>query len=449
VTTSVHTRPDDARPRRPGMTVAVLAVTLATGVAAQLSPALSAASTRDLPRLRAGEWWRIVTPVLVQPSGWGQLVFNLLGLVVVGIALQRHLGPWTWLSIYVVGGVGSIVVVGVWDPSDTGGGSSAAVAALIGSLAVLRLSAGADGSRIAWWAQLYSVFFVVYLTAMAAGGVLPAVIAGNTAIVLAVVAHRAWRPTTLARGCAGVVIVGAVTMVALEDDHGVGLGVGVVAAALVLAHRRFGAPNSAALRLLVDLVVPVALFYGLLAAGVDLVVALVVGAAVPAASAIVTAVTTRRIEGLAIAVIALLLLSSAVSLVTGSPRFLLAKDAGLTAVWGAWFILSLRGRRPLTFRFTRPLVEGRTIFGRTAVDAWDQLWETDAHFRRMWQVSSVIWGTALVLDAAVRVVIAYTLPLDVVPGLAGALWPVTFVALQVVTNIYFARCGLWATPTNW
>jgi hypothetical protein len=38
---------------------------------------------------------------------------------------------------------------------------------------------------------------------------------------------------------------------------------------------------------------------------------------------------------------------------------------------------------------------------------------------------------------------AVALPVGVVPALGGALWPVTFVLLQVVTNIYFARAGFW------
>jgi hypothetical protein len=210
--------------------------------------------------------------------------------------------------------------------------------------------------------------------------------------------------------------------------------------------------TAAGLWVLIDLVVPIVLFYGLRAAGVELFLALVIGAAVPAIAATIMALTTRRIDGLAIAVIALLLLSSAMSLVTGSPRFLLAKDAVLTTFWGAWFFLSLRARRPLTFRFTRPLLEGRKVFDATsrtwrtpAAGTWDRLWESDPDFRRVWQVSTVIWGTALILDAAVRVTMAYALPLDVVPGLAGSLWLVTFLALQVITNIYFARAGLWKT----
>lgn len=38
---------------------------------------------------------------------------------------------------------------------------------------------------------------------------------------------------------------------------------------------------------------------------------------------------------------------------------------------------------------------------------------------------------------------AYTLPVDRVPALGGALWPVTFLVLQVITNVYFFRAGLW------
>ncbi len=58
-------------------------------------------------------------------------------------------------------------------------------------------------------------------------------------------------------------------------------------------------------------------------------------------------------------------------------------------------------------------------------------------------MTTVIWGAALLADAVIRVVMAYTLPVDVVPGLGGALWPVTFIMLQVITNVYFWRAGLW------
>jgi hypothetical protein len=61
----------------------------------------------------------------------------------------------------------------------------------------------------------------------------------------------------------------------------------------------------------------------------------------------------------------------------------------------------------------------------------------------MWQVTTVIWGAAFLLDAAVRVVMAYAVPVSDVPALAGALWLVTFLLLQIITNVYLSRSGLW------
>jgi hypothetical protein len=49
----------------------------------------------------------------------------------------------------------------------------------------------------------------------------------------------------------------------------------------------------------------------------------------------------------------------------------------------------------------------------------------------------------MLLDAVVRAVMSYALPVVAVSGLAGALWPVTFVAVQIVTNIYYNRAGLY------
>jgi membrane associated rhomboid family serine protease len=198
VTRDPPKRPSSASTRRPALTAVVCGVTLAVSIAALASPALMRLFVRNLPHLLTGQWWRVVTPVLVQPSGWGQLVFNLLGIAVIGAALQRRLGRAGWSLIYLAGGPGTIALYIAWHPGDTGGGSSAAVAALIGALAVL-LAADADLGRLEWFAQLYSVFFAVYLTALQLGGVLPSVIAGNASIIVMVAARRTVRSTTLTR----------------------------------------------------------------------------------------------------------------------------------------------------------------------------------------------------------------------------------------------------------
>ncbi|HEY4852552.1 MAG TPA: VC0807 family protein [Streptosporangiaceae bacterium] len=434
VTRDPPKQPSSASTRRPALTAVVCGVTLAVSIAALASPALMRLFVRNLPHLLTGQWWRVVTPVLVQPSGWGQLVFNLLGIAVIGAALQRRLGWAGWSLIYLAGGPGTIALYIAWHPGDTGGGSSAAVAALIGALAVL-LAAGADLGRLEWFAQLYSVFFAVYLTALQLGGVLPSVIAGNASIIVMVAARHAVRSTTLTRASLVAVLVAGVAMTAARDDHGAGILIGVTVACLILSRRRILAHPLApgTLTVLFDLAAPIALYYGLRSAGVGIVPSLIAGTAAPAGSGIVQAIRHRRIDALAVTVVILLVLSAGVSVIAGSPRFLLAKDAVLTAVRGTWFLLSLRGHRPLTFRFTRPLLEAHRIFDpRTRTwsapteRSWDELWELVPRFRRMWQVTTMIWGAAFLLDAALRVVMAYALPVNDVPALAGALWLVTF-----------------------
>jgi len=191
--------------------------------------------------------------------------------------------------------------------------------------------------------------------------------------------------------------------------------------------------------LVFDIAAPIGLYYGLRAAGLTSLQALAAGAVIPAASATWTLVRQRRANMVALLVLGTIVVSLFISLISASPRFLLAKDGLLTGVWGIWFLTSVWARRPAAFLFARPLLEGRRAF---AVRDWDALWDAEPRFRRIWRVSSVIWGLALLADAAIRVLISYTLPVDVVPGLGGALYLVTFVVIQIVTNIYYQIAGL-------
>jgi hypothetical protein len=184
---------------------------------------------------------------------------------------------------------------------------------------------------------------------------------------------------------------------------------------------------------------PIAVYYLLHALGASNLVALGAGAVPPALSAGYTLAVKRRADGVALFVLTTILASILVSVIARDPRFLLARDGLITGLWGLWFLASVRARRPAAFIFARPLLEGRKMF---TVRDWDALWQAEPAFRRIWRVSTVMWGTGLLADAAIRVVMSYALPVAVVPGLGGALWPVTFVVLQVVTNIYYQFAGL-------
>lgn len=191
------------------------------------------------------------------------------------------------------------------------------------------------------------------------------------------------------------------------------------------------------LRLAADLLLPLGLFYGLRAVGVSAYLALLAGTAASLAGTAVDVVRRRTIGPLTAFVITLMVFSTGVSLIAGDVRFLLARGAWATGLAGAWFLASAFTRRPLVYLFSRPLLEGR--FGWPG--DWDALWQRVPRFRRVWRVTSVMWGLALMLDCVLRILFAYTLPVDSVPAMSTALSAVTTVVLIAAANIYYQVTG--------
>ena len=94
-------------------------------------PDVLQALRRDLAGLKAGEWWRLVTPLFVQPGGAFQFLFNMLFLVVFLPMAERLYEARVWFLYFVPGVVGQLVNY-VWNPD--GGGSSTAAFGVMGSL---------------------------------------------------------------------------------------------------------------------------------------------------------------------------------------------------------------------------------------------------------------------------------------------------------------------------
>jgi len=182
-----------------------------------------------------------------------------------------------------------------------------------------------------------------------------------------------------------------------------------------------------------------ALYYLMRHLGVSVYAALVVGAVLSLVPACVSLVRGNRPSGLEAFFTVLLFASFAISLVPGDERFLLAKDALVTSGVGLWFLASLWwADRPLAYQFARPMVEGRLGWPGD----WERLWEHESWFRQMWRTSSILWAIGTLLDAGGRVVMAYTLPADVVPGLNLGMYVATAVVLNVVTTVVYLRAGV-------
>ncbi|WP_037322601.1 VC0807 family protein [Amycolatopsis thermoflava] len=184
-----------------------------------------------------------------------------------------------------------------------------------------------------------------------------------------------------------------------------------------------------------DVAAPLALFYGLRSATGDT-TALVVSMTPPALNAVLTAVRQRRLDALAVAVLAGTALGAVAALLGGGPRELLARGAWFSAPAGLWTLATLFRRQPLTFEVTRTLLPHRATL-------MDRLWATDGRFRAAWRAITICWGGAALADSALRIVMAYTLPVAVVPALDSVLTIVTIVVLQLPTHLLLRRSGHW------
>jgi len=196
-------------------------------------------------------------------------------------------------------------------------------------------------------------------------------------------------------------------------------------------------PAARLLRAAIEFLIPVALFYGLRAAGIDAYTALLAGAAVSVAGSLVDLLRARKVSPFGLYALTLMVLSTVVSVIPGDERFLLARGALVMGVSGLWFLVSSATRRPLVYVMSKPVLEGR--FGWPG--NWDRLFTELPRFRRIWRVSSIAWGVGLCVDSALRTLMAWNLPVDTVPGLTTALTAGTAVILVVAANTYYQVSG--------
>jgi len=121
----------EARPLVASIAISTLTILI---FALQLAyPKVLEALRLNVADLKAGEWWRLVSPILVQPYGIFQFLFNTMFLVVLLPISERLYGAKVWFLYLVPGVVGQLVNV-AWKPG--GGGSSTALFGLMGAALV-------------------------------------------------------------------------------------------------------------------------------------------------------------------------------------------------------------------------------------------------------------------------------------------------------------------------
>ncbi|MFD3919114.1 VC0807 family protein [Streptomyces sp. NPDC058595] len=175
--------------------------------------------------------------------------------------------------------------------------------------------------------------------------------------------------------------------------------------------------------LLIDLVVPLAAYYVLRALGASVWTALLAGAALPMLRLSAGLVLRRRVPGASLFALGLITVGTAIGLMTADSRLLMARESCLTGFVGVWVLLSLLRARPLVFTATVGFMPP------APAEDWHRYWETSETFRRAMRGMTWGLGLAFLIDAAARVVMSHTLPLDLVPATSAALLAVMLVVV--------------------
>jgi membrane associated rhomboid family serine protease len=83
--------------------LATLMILILTAITTSLQffyPEIINMLSRNPNALLAGEWWRPISPIFINPEGWNQIVFNFSALIFLGVIVEKFYGSFRWLIFY-------------------------------------------------------------------------------------------------------------------------------------------------------------------------------------------------------------------------------------------------------------------------------------------------------------------------------------------------------------
>lgn len=181
----------------------------------------------------------------------------------------------------------------------------------------------------------------------------------------------------------------------------------------------------------VDVLCPLGVYFGLTAGGLAPAWALAASAGVSIVALGVRWVRTREVSLLGALVLVRFALGLALAFWTGDARIVLVKDFAITFVIALAASATLRLERPFIARIRRDLSPDRARF--------DEEWTRNASFRTVHHRLSRLWVIGLMGEVAVAVVVVHTAPLAAAVVVTSILSPAVLLTLIAVTQIRARR----------
>ncbi|MGZ7441535.1 VC0807 family protein [Paenibacillus sp. TH7-28] len=176
--------------------------------------------------------------------------------------------------------------------------------------------------------------------------------------------------------------------------------------------------------LAVNIVLPY-LIYTLLIKHTGSLWALSAAAVVPLVDSLYSLIKSRKADVFSAFIFIGLILGAVAVLLGGDERFILLRESYVTGIMGVLFLLSLLFTRPLIYYFAERF---------TGHDAnMDEKWRSLPRFRHTFRLLTAVWGVALVLEAAVKVGLVYTLSVP------------SFLAVSPIAGYGIVGLAIWWT----
>ncbi|MEU7602795.1 VC0807 family protein [Streptomyces sp. NPDC041003] len=164
--------------------------------------------------------------------------------------------------------------------------------------------------------------------------------------------------------------------------------------------------------------------------------ALLLSSAWPVLDSAISIAWRRKLDEFAVVTLVFIVITAGVSLV-GDPsaRALLVKDSAVTGLFGLLCLSTLLAPRPLMFYFGRKFATDGTP---ESTAWWNGLWQYEG-FRTTMTRMTLVWGVAYVIEAGVRIALAYTLSTKTMVTLSPVMIYGVLGALGVWTALYGKR----------
>lgn len=181
-----------------------------------------------------------------------------------------------------------------------------------------------------------------------------------------------------------------------------------------------------------DIAAPLVAYNLLRSAGLSAVSALLLSGVFPAAGVAIGAARNRRLDVVGALVLAGIAVGTVLGLLSHSAWLVLVEGSVPTAVLGVTALGSLRARHPLLFSVVREFTGPDTAKGLEMT----RLWHDEPLVRRDFRVITAVWGAGFLLEAGLRVVVAYNVSTGTALTISKAM-PFVFAGILSVWTLAF------------